>query len=274
MTTANAPDRPAYRVPRAALASFAFDLVRGRERSFSRDAETVLRANRYPRSIEGLERVPRDGVFVLAMNHLSRRGLRPYHCAMVVSSAVSSVRSREGELRWAFTSEYQGRRVGPLPIPMWLIRWLFRRVALVYGFVVIPRREELIVGRAAALRQFERLLRGGSPVALTPEGAATGATGVLVEPPAGSGRFLLALTKRGAPIVPVAAFEDGTTLIVRFGAPFQLAAAQGEHGADADRVLRRDVMVSIARLLPPAYRGAYADVTPDTRRDEEGAASS
>ena len=194
------------------------------------------------------------------MNHFSRAGLRPDHCAMIASATIADARRDQAGVRWAFTSEYLGRRVGPVPIPLWLIRWVFRRVALVYGFVIIPRREQLVVGRAAALRRFGRLLHEGSPVGLTPEGAAPGASGRLVEPPAGSGLFMATLARTGVPLLPVGVFEEGRTLVVRFGAPFDLSLPDAVSRLEKDRSARTAIMASIGALLPREYRGAYEEI--------------
>ena len=212
--------RPMYEAPLLRFILFGVDLLLGRRRSFTRDSQLVLDANReYARRIEGLDNVPKEGSFILVMNHYGRRGLRPYHCAMVVTTAVASVRPGLPEIRWAFTSEYLGRHVGPVPIPLWLIRWTFRRVARVYDFVVIPRREELVMGRAAALRRFARTVAHG-PIGLTPEGLR--GTGPLVEPPPGNGLFLASLSRSGIPLLPVGLWEEGDALVARFGAPFEL----------------------------------------------------
>lgn len=247
-----------YEAPRLRFMLFGIDLLFGRRRSFTRDSQLVLDANRgYARRIEGLDNVPGAGSFIVVMNHYGRRGLRPYHCAMVVTTAVASVRPGLAEIRWAFTSEYLGRHVGPVPIPLWLIRWTFRRVARMYDFVVIPRREELVVGRAAALRRFAKALSHG-PIGLTPEGLR--GTGPLVEPPPGNGLFLASLGRQGFSLLPVGVWEDDDTLVVRFGAPFGLDVPRNRTREEQDRAARETVMVAIGRELPPAYWGVYEEV--------------
>lgn len=250
--------RPMYEALRLRLILFGIDLLFGRRRSFTRDSQLVLDANRgCARRIEGLDNVPAAGSFIVVMNHYSRRGLRPYHCAMVISAAVASVRPGLPQVRWAFTSEYLGRHIGPVPIPLWLIRWTFRRVARVYDFVVIPRREERVMGRAAALRRFARAVARG-PIGLTPEGLR--GTGPLAEPPPGNGLFLASLSRPGIPLLPIGLREDDDTLVVRFGAPFGLDVPHNVTREEQDRAARQTVMVAIGRELPPACWGVYAEI--------------
>jgi hypothetical protein len=138
------------------------------------------------------------------MNHYSRSGLRPYHCALVVSATVAHVRADGTEICWAFASEMYGQRIGPLPIALWLVRWVFRCIALVYDLIVVPSREELVSARAVALRRLRRALEQ-QPVALPQEGVGQFA---LVEPPDGAGLLLETLTRGSAPLLPVAAWEE------------------------------------------------------------------
>jgi hypothetical protein len=246
-----------YRIPLTHLVAFGMCLLLGRRRSFTRDAESILKANlRHPRRIEGLGNAVTDRTCIVVMNHYSRAGLRPYHCAMAVSAAMTSVRAGKPEMRWAFTSEYLGLHIGPMPIPLWLIRWTFRRVAVVYDFFVLARREALVMGRAAALRRIAKLL-ASAPIGLTPEGLL--ASGVLIRPPAGSGAFLASIAKRESPLQPVGVWEeDDGTLVIRFGEPFVLDLPAGLPRAERDRAASDRVMTTIGRLLPPAYHGAYA----------------
>jgi hypothetical protein len=234
------------------LLALGLSLVLGRRRSFASDSAVVMNANPYPRRIEGVVNVPASGRYVLVMNHFNRVGLRPYHCAMVVSAALSS-RSDKTEICWALTSEMYGKHFGPLPIPVPLVRWTLSRVARIYGFVILPRRPELVEGRAVGLRRLLRALTE-QPVGVMPEAAGTG---TLVTPPAGSGLFLAALARR-AKLLPVAAWEeDDGMFVLRFGEPFDVTAQQTGRKRDADSLLRDQVMVAIGRLLPEQFWGVY-----------------
>ncbi|HXG41762.1 MAG TPA: hypothetical protein VNL95_03450 [Dehalococcoidia bacterium] len=237
------------------LVMFGLSLLLGWRRSFAGDGALLMQANPFPRRVEGLEHVPRTGTFVLLMNHFDRPGLHPYHCAMMVSCFLRSVRPDASEVRWTFTSELHGRRIGPFPIPLPLIRWVFRRIAKVYNLVVMPRREELVMGRAAALRTLLRAL-DEAPVGITPEARGSGR---LVEPPRGSGLFLLVVARRGVPFLPVAVWEEGITLVFRFGPPFHLSLPEGLARDEADRLARERVMTAIGVLMPPDWWGEYAE---------------
>jgi len=237
------------------LVMFGLSLLFGWRRSFAGDGALLMKVNPFPRRVEGIENVPESGRFVLVMNHFDRPGLHPYHCAMMVSCFLKQHRPDVPEVRWTFTSELHGRRIGPFPIPLSLIRWVFRRIARVYNLVVMPRREELVMGRAAALRTLLRAL-DEAPIGITPEARGSGR---LVEPPRGSGLFLLSLARRGVPFLPVAVWEEDTTLVFRFGPPFRLSVPDGLPREGADRLARERVMTAIGVLMPPDWWGEYAE---------------
>jgi len=246
---------PNYAFPRLPLVGFGLDLLLGRPRSFLKDSQTVMAANPYRRQAQGLENVPPEGPFVLVTNHYARRGLQPYHFGMFITTVIAERRRLSPAIRWVITSEWYGYRIGPIPIPVWLIRWLFRRVGKVYGQVVMPRQASLAVGRAAVLRRIARIAQS-EPIGLMPE---AGGSGILQEPLEGSGLFLQALSERGLPLVPAGVWEEDDTLMVSFGEPFALSVAKEGPRQERDRQAREQVMVAIGRLLPPAYWGYYSE---------------
>src|SRR3990170_2627184 len=194
-----------YHLPRGALGLWAADLALGRRRSFYRDSKITLRGVRPPPRVEGEEHIPSEGAFVVIANHYERPGLNMHFAGMLVSLAIDRRRPRAPEVHWVITSGWIGRRLGVLPVPDALWRWMFRRVARMYGFVVMPRAAEKVMGRAAALRQATAYALGrggrpGEPLGLTPEVLGKG---VLIEPPPGVGLFLKALSDRGLPLLPV-----------------------------------------------------------------------
>lgn len=212
-------------------------------------------ANPYPRQIFGLENIPIKGPFVLLINHYDRPSLHVYHCAMLISAIVRERRPEEPELRWAYISEHTERKAGLIPIPVSLTRMIFRRVAAMYDLVVLPRREELVVGRAAALRRLLRDLEA-APVGMAPEGRGQGR---LLYPPKGAGLFLSSLSRRGFSFLPVGIWEEEETLFISFGEMFRITVPSGLSRDDEDRLSSETAMSSIGRLLPPDYWGAYED---------------
>ena len=215
----------------------------------------MIAANPYPRQVRGLENLPSEGPFVVVTNHYARRGLRTYHCAMFITTVIAEQRPLSPAIRWIITSEWYGYHFGPILIPVWLIRWTFRRVGNVHGMLVMPRQASRAVGRAAVLRRIARVAQRES-IGVTPE---AGGSGVLQEPLEGSGLFLQALSERGLPLVPTAIWEEDGTLIVSFGEPFALSVAKDGSRQDQDRRARERVMVAVGRLLPPAYWGYYSE---------------
>jgi hypothetical protein len=247
-------ERSKYAFPKLPLLPLAFDLLFGRRRSLAHDSALVMANSPYPRRFEGFERLPKDSSFVVVMNHFDRSGLNTYHCAMAVSVAVAERRPGRKELSWLLTSEWYGRRVGPISIPVSLTRWLFARIGRVYDLVVLPRRPELLMARASSLRRVLSALKGG-PVAITPEAAGSG---VLLEPPPGNGLFLATLSRHGYPIYPLAVFEEGPALVLRLGEPFRPSLSRTTSREEADRLAREQTMTAVGRLLPRECWGVYA----------------
>ena len=116
-----------------------------------------------------------------------------------------------------------------------------------------------------ALREAQRILREGGAVGMFPEGHRSHGKGLQQPYP---GTALIAL-RSGATILPVGI--TGTEAItgplvltrkppitVVIGAPFTLPHT-GRITGEAVRAASDEIMRRIAALLPPAYRGVYAD---------------
>jgi 1-acyl-sn-glycerol-3-phosphate acyltransferase len=248
--------RQVYRFPRRPLVCWIPDFLAGRRRSLARDSRTTMDGNPPPPRVQGLEHVPPDAPFILITNHYGRDGLPIHFCAMAISAVVGERRPSSPEIRWVITSEWYGRRIGPLRAPVWLIRWAFRRIARLYGLVIMPRAVERKVGRAAAMRHIAEKVRAGETVGLVPEALGKG---TLIEAVPGSGLLLLSASRGRVPIVPVGLWEENDELVVRFGEPFRLEVEARER-EEQDRQARERVMVAIGRLLPERYWGFYADL--------------
>lgn len=257
-----APSSQAYRLPLAYLLVMVVSVLTGRRRSFSADGRWLLGRLRIPPRIAGDEHVPARGPFVVVANHYQRRGLWVSWGGYLISMAVAPRRLESPEVCWAMAGEWRNRLVGPVPWPAPFLRWLFERVAATYGHVVVPAADFMSTGRAQAARAMLRALRppqGGTepvPLGLFPEGHNSPDLS-LQRPNRSIGRLLLHLCRRDVPVLPAAIREVEGALTVTFGPPVSLEPFQTADGEATDAALD-NVMLAIARLLPPSMHGAYA----------------
>lgn len=201
-------------------------------------------------SIEGLEHVPPEGAILVVSNHL--------HNADPILLAIAFPRPLH------FMAKKELFRIRPLG-------WAMRRV----GTFPVDR------GKAdrAALRHAELVLAQGVAVAMFPEGTRS-TTGTLG--PAHPGAALLAVRTQ-VPVLPVtivgserlpfagakqspghghpAEAAAPRSLTIRIGRPFVPTPSTDNRRLSLS-VVSHDVMSRLADLLPPEYRGPYAE--PDT----------
>ncbi|MHB8510430.1 MAG: lysophospholipid acyltransferase family protein [Candidatus Dormibacteria bacterium] len=183
--------------------------------------------------VEGSGRVPRTGGVLLISNHISTadppilgaRSPRPLHFM--------------AKAEW-FKSRFLG--------------WLGHELLC---YPVIRHTAD-----RGALRHTLELLKAGQAVAIYPEGTRT-EDAQMREPEAGAG-FLA--RHSGVPIVPVGIFgaervwpkgrrlPHATEVHLVFGEPFSLPESIRDNHAAAEYMMAR-----VASLLPPAYRGVFAD---------------
>ncbi len=183
-------------------------------------------------SVRGTEQVPLAGGLLLTTNHLS--GADPV-LVLGFCPRPARVAGKAELLGW--------------PVVGW--------VARVYGMIPLQRDR---VDRPA-LRRLLQALAGGEAVLFAPEGRES-RTGALE---AGRGGAAFLAQHAGVPIVPVAI--TGTTwrdilsgwrrlrrpcVTLTFGRPYRLPRDLGRAAAV------EAIMLQIAALLPPAYRGVYA----------------
>lgn len=229
----------------AILASAAAD----RRRSIRRDAATMVAGLRPPLRVLDAPG-PLAGGWVIAINHYVSRRVRAWWLALAVTAALDREIHWVMSSAWTYADPFRSRLLTPLST------WLFVRLARTYGFTSMPPmppRPHEVEARARAVRAVLRYAaQAPEPlVGLAPEGADSPGN-ALVRPPAGVGRFLAQLARRGLRVLPAGVFEHEGALTVRFGAGFDLRAAPREIDP-ADRV-----MAAIAACLPENLRGAYA----------------
>jgi 1-acyl-sn-glycerol-3-phosphate acyltransferase len=188
----------------------------------------------------GLENMPASGGFIVAGNHLGR--LDPFLVYLLLD---------RNDIIMLVAEKYKENAI---------TRWLVR---LIDGIYVDRFNADF-----HALRVVLSRLRQGGVLVMSPEGTRS-PTGGLIEGRAGA-TYLAA--KSGLPVIPVAEHggEDAAVvkrlsrlqradIILRMGKPFTLPplAARGREAALQQGT--DEIMCQIAALLPPEYRGVYAD---------------
>lgn len=186
----------------------------------------------------GLENIPKSGSCVVAINHLSSMDV----------PLVAKFLPRDDTSFLVAKKHYN---------KLW-VRWLVDSA----GGIWVDRTQ----ADFGALRQARKLLQRGYMLGIAPEGTRS-PTGALIQGKPGAA-FLASSTN--TPILPVAitgtekGFEQLRRLLrphlaIRFGEPFTLPPLDRQ---DRDRSLRQntaEIMCRIAALLPPKYRGVYAN---------------
>ena len=200
---------------------------------------------------EGDQDLPRTGALIVAANHAS---------------------SADPVLIGAFLNAKLGRPVNWLGkrelLEFPLTGWAFR----IAGIHPVDRE----AADLDAFRTAMRILEAGQVLAVFPEGTRS-RDGALQAVREGVGMLAL---RSGAPVLPVAVVDSdlawprghllpryGSRVAVRFGRPFtvdQAAAGAPADGEKRDRraatvAATRQIMASIAALLPPRQRGVYAE---------------
>lgn len=190
--------------------------------------------------VQGLENVPAEGSFAIAANHLGR-----------LDAILVYYFTNRKDIILLVAEKYQ-------KIP--LARWFARKLDAIWV--------DRFNADFNALRKALDRLRGGGVLVLAPEGTRS-PTGALIE---GRPGISYLAAKAGVPIIPVglAGTEDRRVLSylkrlrrapirVRIGRPFYLPPVPRENRDQALKDYTDEIMCRIAALLPPDYRGVYAD---------------
>ncbi|NLE94269.1 MAG: 1-acyl-sn-glycerol-3-phosphate acyltransferase [Dehalococcoidia bacterium] len=191
-------------------------------------------------SVTGREHVPKDGPLVLIANHVHLAD--PLLLMLAFPRAITFL-AKEELFRVPFIGMLM-RDAGMFPVA----------------------RTGTIQQMRDVMRQAQNLLQDGRVLAIFPEGKRS-PSGVLL--PAKAGAAMLSI-HTGAPVVPVAI--AGTEQIVgrwwwlkrprvsvTIGTPLHIERASKHAGRSESARLTTQLMLSIARLLPPERRGPYAD---------------
>jgi hypothetical protein len=246
---------PHYAFPARLVLEVSGALALGKTRSFREDAVRCLQRLSPSMDVRGMENILPCGPFLLTVNHYRRPGFNAGWIALAASAAVPV------ELHWIITSAwtFPGRTLA-LPLRK-ITEFVFRRLALVYGFTRMPPMPPApneVQARAQAVRRaLDYARRATDPaIGLAPEGRDTPG-GVLCSPPPGVGRFAALLASHCLQISPVGVFEESGRLVIQFGAPYALILTAGLDREQQDQHASRVLMSAIAAQLPTRLRGEF-----------------
>jgi 1-acyl-sn-glycerol-3-phosphate acyltransferase len=189
-------------------------------------------------NVEEIENLPEEGGYLLATNHLS-----------ILDAPLAYVSLDRYDLTALVAKKHQ--KNPPL-------RWLINAI----GGIWLNRDE----ADTRALRSAQAHLKSGGVLGIAPEGTRSPTHSLL---PAKTGVAYLA-DRSQVPVVPMAIIGSERALpkmltlrrpriTIRFGKPFYLPPLNRK---TRDQDLKRntdEIMSHIANLLPPGYRGVYAN---------------
>jgi 1-acyl-sn-glycerol-3-phosphate acyltransferase len=185
--------------------------------------------------VDGLANAPLHGPMIVLTNHL-------HFLDALVVPAVLPV------------------RMTVLAAEKWETRPIVNRLFKAVNAVFINRGA---ADRAALMRVEERL-KQGAIVGIAPEGTRS-PTGALQE---GKGGAAFLGSRTGAAMLPMVLYGQEKAsrawrrlhrveIFVRIGQPFKLSPIQGSRRSQQNDAMTQDIMLRIARLLPPEYQGVY-----------------
>ncbi len=188
--------------------------------------------------VQGRENIPREGAAILALNHVARMDAALVYMFLDRKDATALV-----------ADSYKTRS-------------FFRIVVGAVDGIWVNREQADL----HALREALNVLRKGGLLGIAPEGTRSH-TGAMIE--AKTGVAYLA-DKANVPVIPMAIwgtenlFADFSLfrrvpIHIHIGEPFRLpSVARNERAAALERNTD-EIMCRIGVMLPPAYRGVYAD---------------
>jgi len=201
-------------------------------------------------TVLGVENIPAEGGFLLTTNHLSQ--IDPPLIMVAVPRRIP-----------VFAAEKYRRNP--------FLRILFDAMGCIWVRQFEADHE--------AMRTAIRHLRSGGILGMSPEGTRSRETHALIR---GRDGASLMASRSDAMILPLAVWGTDTfvadllhlrrsKITVRIGKPYRLDISPRAKGAELERGTD-EIMCAIAALLPPAYRGEYADRPQlSTRCPEAGA---
>ncbi len=188
--------------------------------------------------IEGMENVPEKGAYVVASNHLGRLDVPLIYVVL-----------NRTDITMLVAEKYQKYAI---------IRWFVKQLNATF---VDRYKADLNAMRVALAR-----LKAGGIICIAPEGTRS-RTGGLIEGKPGT---VYLASRSGAPILPIAVWGQERAMQcwarlhradihVRIAKPIILPPGTERARASELAVYTDQLMLTIARMMPPAYRGVYAE---------------
>ncbi len=243
---------PQYQPPVKLIAAIAVSTLINNRRSFVRDSRLALEGVIPPVRYIGLENLPKQGPFLMLMNHYSRPGFMVLWGALALSACLP------GEPLWMMTRAWTSLGSWWDKPKRFLTSTIFKRLAQVYGFITtppMPPEAQDALERAMSVRKLLQTVRTNhnSIVALAPEGRDIPG-GVLGEPPAGGGKLIGQLAGMLHTCIAVGVYEEQGRLCVSFGEAFELPETLD---ARDDIKVSEFVMRRIAVQLPASMCAGF-----------------
>jgi 1-acyl-sn-glycerol-3-phosphate acyltransferase len=218
------------------------------------DGALVTASFSSPVSVSGLENLPQRLPCVIVANHLNGPGVWVGLPAAVVAGELGKAVA-DVPVRGVGVAAYDDFRIGKIVIPNQLTSFVFQRFYRVYDVIRMPRASEPAISRTAAVRRILAALRSGHTILLFPEGQNVD-NFVMRRLRPGTGTLLQLAARLGYSVIPCGVSPTGGSFAVQFGAPIE--------GSSSDAGdLEEAVGHAIAQLVPPRYRGAYAEKQPN-----------
>jgi 1-acyl-sn-glycerol-3-phosphate acyltransferase len=191
-------------------------------------------------NLQNMDRIPSGGGCLAVSNHLGR-----------LDAILAIVLSDRDDIILMIAEKYRA---------YWFWRWMVRKLDALW----LDRYNPDI----RALREVQKRLKAGQIAAIAPEG--TRSPSAQLQPGKPGVAYLAA--KTGVPIIPmsIVGTEDKEVvrrlrrfrrldITIRTGEPFSLPPMPRQNRDEFLQQSTEEIMCRIAALLPPLYRGVYAD---------------
>jgi len=246
----------AYRIAIRLAPAMVFRL----KRSFRQDALSWVKGLQPEPVIIGKENIPQNGPFLLVINHYNRPKFNAWWFVLSASATIPI------EIHWIMAAAWTFPNHPLQRYLEWLSRYIFRKIAQVYNFTLMPPmppRPWETQARALAVRSVIQYAHNEPKAALglAPEGGDS-LTGILEMPAPGVGRFILHLANLGLAIHPLGIYESEGALHLRFGPILKLDHPPETSPDSRDCWASQITMQAIAKLLPAQLRGTFSNFEP------------